>query len=140
AAGVPQQRLTTLRDGAGRGVTLAYGAGGRVVSITDPIRRVGGYDHDTARRIRTVTDAAGGRTSYTYDTNHRITTITDPRSIVFLTNEYDAQGRVVRQVQADGGVYAFDYSVIGGLVTETVLTSPLGRATRYRFNAVGQAV
>jgi len=135
-----QNRITSISDGAGRGVTLAYDTSGRVVSITDPIGRVVGYDYDTAGRIRTVTDAAGGRTSYTYDTNHRITTITDPRSIVFLTNEYDAQGRVVRQAQADGGVYAFDYSVIGALVTETVLTSPLGRATRYRFNAFGQTV
>ncbi len=135
-----QNRITSISDGAGRGVTLAYDASGRVVSITDPIGRVVEYDYDTAGRIRTVTDTAGGRTSYTYDTNHRITTVTDPRNIVFLTNEYDVQGRVARQVQADGGVYAFDYSVVGALVTETVLTNPLGRATRYRFNAFGQTV
>jgi YD repeat-containing protein len=43
-----------------------------------------------------VTDPAGVVTQYTYDASHRILTITDPRGITFITNEYDARGRVIR--------------------------------------------
>ena len=42
-----------------------------------------------------------------YDAQHRIVSITDPRNLTYLTNEYDAAGRVVRQTQADGGVFTF---------------------------------
>ena len=45
----------------------------------------------------------GGVTEYTYDIAHRMLTIKDPRSIVYLTNEYDVNGRVSKQTQADGG-------------------------------------
>ncbi len=135
-----QNRITSISDAAGRGVTLAYDDNGRIASITDPIGRSVRYEYDPAGRLGTVIDAAGGRTRYTYDTNHRITSITDPRDILFLGNEYDGEGRVIRQIQADGGVYTFGYSVIGGLVTETILTNPVGRSTRYRFNAFGQTL
>src|SRR2546422_6267649 len=50
-------------------------------------------------------------THYNYDgTSQRIASITDPRNITYLTNEYDAQGRVIRQTQADSGVFTFAYA------------------------------
>jgi RHS repeat-associated protein len=75
-----------------------------------------------------------GVTSYTYDSQHRLVSITDPRNITYLTNEYDAQGRVSRQTQSDGGVFTFAYSVIGPTLTQTVVTDPRGNATTHRFN------
>ncbi len=134
-----QNRITTIGDGTGREIRFAYD-GTRVSTITDPLGRVTRYDYDTAGRLSAVTDAAGGITRYTYDASHRITSITDPRNILFLVNDYDAEGRVVRQIQADGGVYAFDYSVVGKLVTGTAVTHPSGATTRYRFNTFGQTI
>lgn len=84
-----------------------------------------------------VTDLAGGVTLYTYDASHRIVSITDPRGITFITNQYDADGRVVRQTQADAGVWTFAYTLTGGLVTETRVTDPRGNPTTYRFNSQG---
>ena len=44
----------------------------------------------------------------------------DPRNITFLTNQYDANGRVSRQTQADNSTYEFAYALDGnGKVTRT---------------------
>ena len=48
--------------------------------------------------------------------------VTDARGITYLTNEYDAAGRVLRQTQVDTGVWTLVYTVTGGRVTQTVIT------------------
>lgn len=45
-------------------------------------------------------------------------TIQDPRGIVYLTNQYDSNGRVIEQTLGDGGIYQFAWT--GG--TSSVLT------------------
>src|SRR5207244_4071849 len=52
-------------------------------------------------------------------------------------NEYDAAGRVVRQTQADGGVWQFTYIAEGTTVTQTTVTDPRGSATVHRFDGQG---
>jgi YD repeat-containing protein len=86
------------------------------------------YSYDSQLRLTQVTDAAGGVTAYTYDgTSSRIKTITDARGIVYLTNDYDANGRVIRQTQADSTTYEFAYTLDGsGNVTQTDVTDPRG--------------
>ena len=60
----------------------------------------------------------GGITQYTYDASHRLITITDPRSITYLSNEYSpGSGRVLKQTQADGGIWLFKYQLQGATVT-----------------------
>ena len=85
-----------------------------------------------------VTDARGGITEYTYDIAHRMLTIKDPRNIVYLDNDYDVNGRVELQTQADGGEYEFDYTVNGsGQITQTDVTNPRGTSGGSTFNATG---
>ncbi|MGH7205791.1 MAG: hypothetical protein ACREI2_06240, partial [Nitrospiraceae bacterium] len=73
-------------------------------------------------------------TRYTYDTAGRMLTITDARGITFLTNEYDTSGRVIRQTQADSGIWQFAYTTTTGIVTQTTVTDPRGKVTTTRFN------
>src|SRR5436309_167951 len=64
-----------------------------------------------------------------------MTTITDARNILYLTNEYDANGRVYRQTQADSGVYQFAYTTdANGNVTQTDVTDPRNHVRRVVFN------
>jgi len=113
--------ISQLRDSLGRTVNYAYYPGGSF-------------------SLKTVTDAAGGVTEYTWASN-RIATIKDPRNIVFLTNEYNAQGRVSKQTQADGTFYQFAYTVDGqSKVTQTDVTDPRGNVRRVTFNANGYAL
>ncbi len=129
--------ITQITEPAGRSFTLAYDTAGRITSVTDPIGRVVQYTYDALGRLETVTDPAGGVTRYTHDASDRLVSITDPRNITFVTNEYDANGRVVRQTQGDGGVWHVAYSVTGALVNQTAVTDPRGNVTTYRFNAQG---
>jgi YD repeat-containing protein len=73
-------------------------------------------------------------------TKNRILTITDPRGITFLTNEYDSAGRVIRQTQADGGIWIFTYTTTGSFISQTVVTDPRGNPTTYRFNSAGYLI
>jgi RHS repeat-associated protein len=136
-----QGRVTALTEPAGRQLTFSYtGTNLRIDRITDPLGRTVQYTYDGQGRLTSVTDPAGSVTQYTYDPNHRLLTITDPRNITFLANEYDAQGRVIRQTQADGGVFTFDYSVTGGFISSTKVTDPRGNATTSRFNNFGYLI
>src|SRR5262249_45094638 len=97
------------------------------------------YTYDSSFRLSTATAAAGGVTTFTYDgTSQRIKTIMDPRGIVYLTNDYDANGRVTKQTQADGTFYQNAYTLDGnGKVIQTDVTDPRGNVRRLTFNSAG---
>ena len=93
------------------------------------------YTYDASGRLASVIDAANGTTSYTYDSQHRMLTITDAKGITYLTNEYDAQGRVTKQTQADGTTYQFAYTVdISGAIVQTDVTNSRGNVRRVTFS------
>jgi YD repeat-containing protein len=135
----------------GRWISFTYDGSNRITQAKDNIGRTVGYQYDGSGRVWKVTDARGGVTEYTYDIAHRLLTIKDPRNITYLTNEYEVNGRVDRQTQADSGVYDFAYTVNGsGLITQTDVTNPRGYVRRVTFNtdrfmtsdiqALGQAI
>lgn len=93
-----------------RWISFTYDGSDRVTQATDNLNRTVGYQYDASGRLWKVTDVNGGVTEYTYDTSHRMLTVKDPRGITYLTNAYDANGRVEEQTLADTGVYTFDYT------------------------------
>lgn len=138
---VPITRITSPN---GRWVDFSYVTVNTMLLISqirDNLGRTVSYTyHPGSSLLKTVTDAGGGITEYTWSSG-RIATIKDPRNIVWLTNTYDAQGRVARQTQADGTFYQLAYIVDGqGKVTQTDVTDPKGNVRRVTFNAVGYPV
>jgi RHS repeat-associated protein len=132
--------LTKITSPSGRWMTLSYDASDRVTQVQDNAGRTVGYTYDASGRLWKVTDPAGGVTEYTYDASHRMLTLKDPRGIVYLTNAYDANDRVVQQTQADSGTFQFAYTVDGGgNVTQADVTNPRGYVRRVTFNADGYA-
>jgi YD repeat-containing protein len=113
-----QGKLLALTDPTtNRALELSY-TGTRISQVQDPLGRRVQYSYDAQGRLETVTDPAGGLTRYTYDSGGRILTITDPRTITYLTNEYSpGSGRVLKQTQADGGIWLFKYQLQGATVT-----------------------
>jgi RHS repeat-associated protein len=108
-----------------------------VVQVRDNFGRIISYSYDDRGRLSTVTDPLGGVTEYTYEFN-QIRTIKDARGIVFLTNEYDEKGRVIKQTQADGSTYQFEYTVDdAGKIIQTVVVDPRGNIRRVTFNGDG---
>jgi RHS repeat-associated protein len=113
-------RIARLIEPGGRELVLTY-TNNRLTEVHDPLGRTVRYGYDSNRRLETVTDPAGGVTRYTYDTSGKILTITNARGIVHPRNQIGSgvdlrgdvllEGRVVRQEQADGGVWKFEYLV-----------------------------
>jgi YD repeat-containing protein len=130
--------ITTVRSPNGRWVAFTYDASNRVTQAQDNTGRTVAYLYDASGRLWKVTDPAGGVTEYTYDASHRMLTIKDPKGIVYLTNQYDANGRVSLQTQADGTSYQLAYTLDGsGLVTQADVTNPRGFVRRVTLNADG---
>jgi RHS repeat-associated protein len=133
--------ITRVASPNGRWIEFTYDASHRVTQAKDSINRVVQYTYDASGRLWKVTDVRGGVTEYTYDASHRMLTVTDPRGIVYLTNEYNAAGRVTKQTQADGSTYLFAYTLNGsGQVTQTEVTHPKGDVRRVTFDAATYAL
>jgi RHS repeat-associated protein len=141
-------QITQIVDPVGRVLDLTYDAFDRITSMTDPIGRVVEYTYNSQGTLASVIDAAGGVTTYTYDANNRVASITDPRGITYLQNTYDANGKVIRQADANNAATTFSYTLLnphlatsGNINTSpvvmTVVTDPLGNQTTYHFNPQG---
>ena len=129
--------ITEILSPHGRWIQFTYSSN-RITQAKDNIGRTVNYAYDSSGRLWRVTDPSGGITEYTYDTSNRMRTIKDARGIVYLTNEYDANGRVSRQTQADNSVYQFAYTLdANGKVTQTDVTDPRGFVHRVTFNSSG---
>ncbi|HSE95191.1 MAG TPA: DUF6531 domain-containing protein, partial [Methylomirabilota bacterium] len=96
-----QANLSRIEASSGRWLTFTYHpSSNRIHQLQDNLGRTWTYLYDGSGRLQTVTDPEQGVTEYTYNASHRMATLKDARNIVFLTNEYDANGRVFRQTQA----------------------------------------
>lgn len=134
-------RLTKITTTNGRWIELTYDTSDRITQAKDNIGRTVNYTYDASGRLWKVTDPAGGVTEHTYDAAHQMLTVKDARGIVFLTNTYDASGRVSKQTQADGTTYLFAYTLdTGGRITQTDVTDPRGIIRRVTFNADGHTL
>jgi RHS repeat-associated protein len=128
--------ITKVTSPNGRWIEFTYDASNRITQAKDNIGRTVTYTYDGSGRLSTVTDPNGGLTTYTYDASHRMLTIKDAKNIVFLTNEYDANGRVFRQTQPDTTTFQFGYTLDGSNnVTQTDLTDPRGKVRRVTFSS-----
>ena len=110
----------------------------RTDSITDHTGRTVTYTYETDPfssypRLKKVTYPDSSLIEYQYDSEGRMSGIINERGILEVFNEYDANNRVIKQTHADGGVYTFNYTVAGGNITETTMTSPNGAVTTWRF-------
>ncbi len=136
-------QITQITDPVGRSLNLSYDNFNRITSVTDPIGRTVQYSYNGQGTLATVTNPAGGVTSYTYDSNNNLLTITDARGVTVAQNTYDVNGRVIQQVEADGGVFTASYTLLNPQmpVTSPVLsatvTDPLGNQSYHRFSPAG---
>jgi RHS repeat-associated protein len=142
--------LTSVTDYAGRTVTFSYDSAGLLVSMSLPLGRTVSYGYNSSNQLTSVADAAGGVTSYEYNAEGLLASITNQDGHKIVTNTYDAQGRVVKHVNALGDTATFAYE--GGTTTYTdpdghawkdiysgnVLVErvdPTGGVTRYAYDS-----
>lgn len=148
-------RVVSMNDANRNETTYDYNANGRLTSITDPSGQQLHFAYDTSNHISSVTDSTGrtvsfgytdGRltsatdplnktTTYGYDANGRLDAITDPRGSRFVDNDYDSQGRVTTQTDAEGNEWSVDY-----LPGETRVFPPEGGVQVQEFDAENRLV
>lgn len=132
------RNLTKITSPNGRAIEFTYDTSARITQARANSGRMLTYTYDAGGRLARVTDPTGGVTAYTYDASYRLLTIQDARGIVFLSNEYDTAGKVIKQTQGDGTTYQFTYTPNGGgKATQTEVTDPRGNVRQVTFNAAG---
>lgn len=129
--------LTQITDPVGRSINLNYNGNGFITQATDPLNRTWTYSYDGNSRLAKVTDPLGYATEYAYDNLAQLTSVKDKRGVVSKQIAYDNAGHVISQQFADGGTETYQYTLAGTVVTEILITDPLGRKMRKRFSSIG---
>jgi RHS repeat-associated protein len=134
-------KITRMASPNNRWLEFTYDGSDRITQLKDNIGRTVGYTYDASGRLWKATDPGNGVTEYSYDAAHRMTTIKDARQILYLTNEYDANGRIIKQTQADNTFFLFNYTLnANGKVAQTDYTDARGNVRRVVFNTDGYSV
>ena len=139
--GGPNTNITQVTSPNGRWITFTYDSSNRITQAQDNLGRTVTYTYDASGNLWKVTDPNGGVTTYTYDANHNMLTLQDSRSITFLTNSYDSNGRISKQTQADQTTYQFSYVLnSNNQVTEADVTDPRAIKRKVTFNGDGYLI
>lgn len=118
-------------DGGTRYLALAYDSQGRIVSVSDHGGREVEFTYSTAGDLASVTDVVQGTWSYEYDNAHHLTRVIDPLSQTTERNEYDSQGRAIRQYDGlNNLIVELTYNADG----TTNITDALGNQTAHTYD------
>jgi RHS repeat-associated protein len=148
-------RIIRETDSLGAVTTIEYDVRGNPKAVTQPDGSVIRLAYDAEGHLRERIDAAQRRTIFRYGTCGRLMEIeypdratvkftwsSIPGQLTKITNEigeeyryeYDADGRLVREIGFDGQEYDFRYDEAGWCV----YVSEAGRETRFERDALGR--
>lgn len=94
--------ITSFRDARGYITTYTYDSRNRLKTKIDSLGRTTTYSYDLAGNRTGVTNALNYTTTYTYDVLNRLKTVIDPDDRVVSSRVYDAEGRVIKEIDAKG--------------------------------------
>jgi RHS repeat-associated protein len=121
----------TLTDTVGREFRADFNSDGFIERITGPEGHNYTYEY-SGNRLKAFHYPLGGVMRYTYNSDGLLTSVTDANNHTFVTNEYDAQGRVVRQLDASGNATTFTYSQSP---FSTTIVDPENHTTVHEFDS-----
>jgi RHS repeat-associated protein len=130
---------TEISSSNGQKVVFDRDNQGRIVSVTDPLGAKIMYEYDTKGDLVGVIDRDGNTTKYEYNLTqqHYLDKILDPLGREALKNEYDAQGKLKKAINASGNGVEFVYDPEHSI---QVIKDALGNATTYEYDARGNTV
>ncbi|MFZ5965279.1 PKD domain-containing protein [Thalassococcus sp. BH17M4-6] len=133
--------LTRLPDGTWErrmkdGTVITYDENGLQTAEIDPQGNAKTYAYGADGRLETITDQVGGVTSFVYDASGRVSQITYPdgRSTAF---EYDDIGNLTQATEPTGSTVGFSYDENGRLVSST---NQNGNTTAYAYDDIGNMI
>ncbi len=125
-----------INHSSGKGIAFERDAAGRIERITDPLGRIMTYAYSPTGDLASFTDRSGAVTRFTYDADHLLD-IVGPLGVKALRNEYDAEGRLVRHVDAFGKVIELGHD---RAARREVVTNRLGASRVLEYDARGNVV
>lgn len=105
---------------------------GNITAVTDPGGNDWRHTFDNAGRLTSSSDPLSRTTAYTYDQGNRLKTVTFPGDLGTRSDEYDANGNLIRQIYSDGTELSFTHDAEDRLTGADGLTlsrDALGRIT-----------
>ncbi|MFR4261554.1 MAG: DUF6531 domain-containing protein [Butyricicoccaceae bacterium] len=123
--------LTEINGIAGS-YTLAW-SNGHISSVTDNAGRTVSYEH-VDDFLTGVTNADGDTLHYTYDGNGYLNTATDFEDEVYIENEYDGVGRVVKQTFINADIPTVSTVSYDDDARVTTCVDANGLETRYYYD------
>ncbi len=153
-----QGRISSIENGLGHSVSMAWDDKNNLVSSTDEEGHTTSYTYDENNNILTVTNPLDKVTTYTYDDIfNKITSIKDAKGST-TTYEYDSKGNLIKTFDPLGNKTTFTYDDYGDLIRKenannqiTTMThnnngdlasikDPLGHTTSFIYDSVGNAI
>ncbi|MEM7127255.1 MAG: RHS repeat-associated core domain-containing protein [Chloroflexota bacterium] len=122
---------------AGKSIPFQRDSSGRVTSITDPLGNSLTYTYDSNGDLITVTDQNNDDTTYAYNGSHGLLHIVDPQGMMPARNEYDADGRLIAMIDADGNRTELTHT-IGS--RQEIIRDRSGSVTVFEYDARGNIV
>ncbi|WP_298850495.1 Ig-like domain-containing protein [uncultured Aquimonas sp.] len=109
----------------------------RITRITGPGGIDLSYAYSTEGDLASVEDAEDNLTRFEYQSGHYLRDIIDPRGVRVSRNEYDADGRLVAVIDADGHRVEFSRDIDGRVEQRRDRN---GRTTVYVYNTRGDII
>ncbi|MCP3960937.1 MAG: hypothetical protein GY719_24080 [bacterium] len=122
---------------SGRGISFDRDTESRIVTATDPGGNSITYAYDDRGDLISVTGPLGNTTRFIYDSNHLLLEIEDPRGIRPIRNDYDENGRLIRNTDAFGNVIELGHDFEG---RREVVTNRLGFTRVLEYDERGNVV
>ncbi|TVR95235.1 MAG: choice-of-anchor A family protein [Wenzhouxiangellaceae bacterium] len=135
--------LTFTRNGishsSGVGIEFIRDANDRIAQVLLPDGGVLDYVYDASGNLSAFADQLENVTQYTYlaGADHYLEDIIDPRGVRAIRNEYDDDGRLIAQIDADGNRLEFDRDIQGRVET---IRDRRGHATVYIYDERGNVL
>ncbi|MCP3938921.1 MAG: RHS repeat protein, partial [Actinomycetia bacterium] len=126
-----------ISHSTGKGIAFNRDAEGRIIGITDPLGRAMSYAYDPAGDLSGFTDRVGAVTRFTYDGDHLLLDIENAHGVKPIRNEYDAEGRLIRHIDAFGKVVEISHD---RELRREVVTNRLGASRELEYDARGNVV
>jgi YD repeat-containing protein len=128
------QDLDQVSSSDSQGIRFSYDESHRVVGVEASDGKRVSYEYDAAGCLARVERSDGQVALYDYDNGHRMTSFSVVRQPgaapeTVMSNQYDVQGRLVRQELAGVGAFNIEYLATGerNYARELRITDPAGQ-------------
>jgi len=128
-----------ITHSSGKSISFTRDALGRITQITDPDGVSNVYTYDENGDLTAYKDRENNTTTFTYEPTipHHLRSIVDPLNRTPIRNEYDATGRLLKHIDANGEeiVYTHDLAASAEIVRDR-----LNNETRYEYDSRGNVL